>query len=81
MFTEVIEPHWSLLAAYIISTKILQQLAESEETMPTYGELLECLNQLITDPMAQEDNKPKGTCKCSYVVMSIVIIFNMLYFR
>ena len=58
-FTEMVEPHSNLLATYIISTKILQQLQEEKEL--TYGDLFECLNQLITDPiMADKNSRFKG---------------------
>ena len=57
-FAEVVEPHFSLLATYIFPTKILQQLEEErEDNIPTYGDIFECLNQLITDPIMAQKNK------------------------
>ena len=59
LFNDVAEPH--TLVAYIISTKVLQQLQGcKDEDVPTYGELFESLNQPITDPI-QISSRRKGT--------------------
>ena len=69
-FAEVVKPHWNLLAPYVTFTtdgltemSVLQRLqAWKKEKNPTYGDLYECLNHLIINPViTQEDNRPQGT--------------------
>ena len=86
MFAEVVKPHWSLLAPYIISynydvteENILQQLRTwSKEKKPTYGDLHEILKQVIIDPVVipQEDIL-KGTVRCSHLFVLQSISFNI----
>ena len=77
-FVEVVEPYSSLLATYIIVNKILQPfLEEREDNILTYGELFECLNQLITDPIMAQ--KSKGTLlQIKYVISFQIIIDHFL---
>ena len=77
-FVEVVEPHSSLLATYIILTKILQQFQEEREyNMLTYGNLFEWLNKLITDPIMAQ--KSKGTSlQIKYVISFQIIIGHFL---
>ena len=78
MFAEVVKPHWSLLAPYIISynhdvteKNTLQQLRTwSKEKKPTYGDLYEILKQVIINPVVipQEDIL-KGTVRCIHIII------------
>ena len=66
LFNDVVESH--MIVAYIITTTILQQLQGSKDkSMPTYGELFEIFNQLITDPIII-NSREKGIPLLRYIV-------------